>query len=50
MKTFEEFEKEVAKKLMENEISPEEFVQRYNEFIKKESEKHDEPVKPHEHI
>lgn len=50
MKTFEEFEKEVAKKLMENEISPEEFIQRYNEFIKKESEKHVEPVRPHEHI
>ena len=32
MKTFEEFENEVAKKLMENEISPEQFVQRYNEI------------------
>ena len=48
--TFEELEKEVSRKLMEQEMSPEEFVKRYNEMIKEDSKKHVEPMEPHEHI
>ena len=35
---------------MEQEMSPEEFVKRYNEMIKEDSKKHVEPMEPHEHI
>lgn len=48
--TFEELEKEVARELMESEISPEEFVKRYNEMLKEDNKKHVEPMEPHEHI
>lgn len=48
--TFEELEKEVARKLMESEISPEEFVKQYNEMLKEDSKKHVELMEPHEHI
>ena len=34
----------------EQEMSPEEFVKRYNEMIKEDSKKHVEPMEPHEHI
>ena len=41
---------ELEKKLLDGEITPDEFVKEYNERMKKESESHAEPFKPHEHI
>lgn len=48
--TFKELEERLAKKLMENEITPEEFVNRYNEMLQEENKKHEEPIEPHENI
>lgn len=41
---------ELEKQLKEGKITPMEFVERYNELIRKESEKHAEPFEPREHI
>lgn len=41
---------ELEQQLLKDEITPDEFVERYNEEIRKESEKYDEPAQPHEHI
>lgn len=40
----------LAQQYIKNEISEEEFVERYNRLIEQEAEKHWEPVEPHEHI
>ena len=47
---MEEKYKELERQLLENEISTDEFIKKYNELIDKESESHAEPFKPHEHI
>ena len=41
---------ELAQKMFKGEISPDEYVQKYNELIREEAEQHWEPVGPHEHI
>lgn len=40
----------LADKFMKGKIGEKEFVERYNRLIAKESEKHYEPILPHEHI
>lgn len=40
----------LADKFMKGEMEEEEFVERYNRLIAKESEEHYEPILPHEHI
>lgn len=40
----------LAEKCMKGEISEEEFVERYNQLIEQDAEKHWEPIRPHEHI
>lgn len=40
----------LAQQYIKNEISEEEFVERYKRLIEQEAEKHWEPVEPHEHI
>lgn len=40
----------ISEKFMQGNISEDEFVERYNRLIEQETEKHWEPVKPHEHI
>lgn len=40
----------ISEKFMQGEISEDEFVEQYNRLIEQESEKHWEPVEPHEHI
>ena len=40
----------LAQQYIKNEISEEEFVERYNRLVEQEAEKHWEPVEPHEHI
>lgn len=40
----------LAEKCMKDEISEEEFVERYNRLIEQDTQKHWEPVEPHEHI
>lgn len=42
--------KELERQLLENKISTDEFIKRYNELIDKEQEKYIEPFEPHEHI
>ncbi len=36
--------------LMENAITPDEYIERYNELIAKEAEMYAEAFQPHEHI
>lgn len=40
----------LAEKFMKCEIGEEEFVERYNRLIEQDTEKHWEPIRPHEHI
>lgn len=40
----------ISEKFMQGEISEDEFVERYNRLIAKESEEHYEPILTHEHI
>lgn len=40
----------LAEKCMKGEISEEEFVERYNQLIERDAQKHWEPIRPHEHI
>lgn len=40
----------ISEKFMQGEISEDEFVERYNRLVEQETEKHWEPVEPHEHI
>lgn len=40
----------LSEQCMKGEISEDEFVERYNVLIEKESEKYREPFQPHEHI
>lgn len=40
----------ISEKIMQGEISEDEFVERYNRLVEQEAEKHWEPVEPHEHI
>ena len=40
----------LAEKFMKCEISEEEFVERYNQLIERDAQKHWEPIRPHEHI
>lgn len=40
----------ISEKFMQGEISEDEFVERYNQLIEQDAEKHWEPVEPHEHI
>lgn len=40
----------ISEKFMQGEISEDEFVEQYNRLIEQETEKHWEPVEPHEHI
>jgi hypothetical protein len=36
--------------LMNDEITPDQHIKKYNELIEKEAEMHIEPFQPHEHI
>lgn len=40
----------LSEKCMKGEIGEEEFVERYNRLVERDSEKHWEPIQPHEHI
>ena len=40
----------LSEKFMKGEISEAEFVERYNRLVERDTEKHWEPVGPHEHI
>lgn len=40
----------LSQQYIKDEISEDEFVERYNRLIEQEAEKHWEPVEPHEHI
>lgn len=44
--TYEELER----MLLENKISPQEFIEEFNKLMEQENEKHREPMQPHEHI
>lgn len=44
--TYEELERT----LLENKISPQEFIEEFNKLIEQENKKHREPMQPHEHI
>lgn len=48
--TFDELENELSNKLMNGEISPDEYVKKYNDLMEEYSRKHSEPIRPHEHI
>lgn len=42
--------KELARQLLDNEITPEQHVEQYNELLAEETAKYQEPPQPHEHI
>lgn len=41
---------ELERQLLEEKITPEEFVEKYKEMMEPEWERHREPLEPHEHI
>ena len=41
---------DLATMLFKREINEMEFVERYNRLVERDSEKHWEPIQPHEHI
>ena len=40
----------LSDKFMKGKIGEEEFVERYNQLIEQDAQKHWEPIQPHEHI
>jgi hypothetical protein len=47
---MEDTYKDLAQLFFKGEITPEEYVERYNKLIEKEAEQHAEPFEEHEHI
>lgn len=44
--TYEELER----MLLKNKISPQKFIEEFNELMEQENKKHRESMQPHEHI